>query len=339
MISMNKNRQRCLGLAALAVLAGACSVDTSDVHFVPDDLLDAASKAGKGSDTGNAGTGNTGADDAGGAPDSGGSTSTGGMGGTGNKAGSTGKAGAATTGGTNGTAGAVTGGNGPVGGMGGAMPMCGAVANRNEPLIDDFEDGNAGLPMPPLGGRAGGWYAVNDGSPAGTQIPPAMDPTRPPKPGAPGHDGKGFALYTSGKGFKEWGAGLGVSFSNVPGMTMPCVYDAAIHTGIRFWAMGKVTGPDPVLHFRVITTDVADREHAGLCDANTETCYDNFNYDVDLSFLGVGAWEQYVVRFADLKQGGWGTPKKFYPNHLLSLEFVTGPDADFEVAVDQVEFF
>lgn len=332
MSSMNKHR-RGFGFVVAGSILAACSVDTSDVHFVPDDVLNATGDAGK-LGTGNTGTG---ADDAGGA-DTGGSTGTGGSG---NKAGTTGKAGAGTggvnTAGNTGTAGAPNGGNPPLGGMGGMPLNCPmAVANRNEPLIDNFDDGDPGLPMPPLGGRVGGWFVVNDGSTSGTQTPPANDPTRPPKPTPPGFDGKGFALFTQGKGFVDWGAGLGMTFSNGPAMKA-CVYDASIHVGIRFRTFGKVTGPDPYLHIHVVTTDVADREHSGTCDAMNEKCYDNFNFDVRLP--GVGVWEEHAVPFTDFKQAGWGAPKKFYPNHLLNLEFVAGPGAEFEFGIDQVEFY
>jgi hypothetical protein len=337
MISIYKHR-RGFGFVVVASILAACSVDTSDLHFVPDDVL---SNAGEVTGAGNNGTGNTGADDAGGAPDNGGSST----GGSSNKAGSTGKAGQA-TGGTTATAGSpatggVTNAGGPpvggAGGMGGMPIGCpNAVANRNEPLIDNFDDGDPGLPMPPLGGRVGGWFVVNDGTMGATQMPPANDPTRPPKPSPPGFDGRGFALFTQGKGFLDWGAGLGMTFSN-SGAMKACVYDAAIHTGIRFRATGKITGPDPYLHVHVVTTDVADREHSGTCDALTEKCYDNFNFDVLMP--GVGLWQEVVVPFTDLKQAGWGAPKKFYPNHLLNLEFVAGPGAEFEFGIDQVEFY
>ena len=336
MISMKKHR-RGFGFVVAGSILAACSVDTSDVHFVPDDALDASGDAGK-LGTGNTGTGNTGADDAGGAPDTGGSPGTGG---TGNKAGTTGKAGATTgtggvnTAGTQGTAGA-NGGNAPFGGMGGMPLTCpGAVANRNEPLIDGFVDGDPGLPMPPLGGRVGGWFVVNDGTAGATQVPP-NDPARPPKPVAPGFDGKDYALATNGKGFLDWGAGLGMTFSNGPNMK-PCAYDASIHAGIRFQVVGSIAGPDPYLHVHVVTTDVADREHSGMCDALQEKCYDNFNYDVTLT--GTGKWQVVTVPFSELKQAGWGTPKKFYPNHLLNLEFVAGVGASFDFAIDQVEFY
>lgn len=335
MISMYKHR-RGLGFVVVGGVLAACSVDTSDVHFVPDDVL---ASAGKITGVGNTGTG---ADDAGGAPDTGGSSSTGGSG---NKAGSSGKAGQA-TGGTSSTAGSpatggVTNAGGPpVGGSGGmgGMPIgCpNAVANRNEPLIDNFDDGDPGLPMPPLGGRVGGWFAVNDGTTGALQMPPANDPARPPKPSSPGFDGKGYALFTQGKGFLDWGAGLGLTFSN-SGAMKACVYDAAIHTGIRFRATGTITGPDPYLHVHVVTTDVADREHSGTCDAANEKCYDNFNVDVVLA--AGAAWQEHMLPFADFKQAGWGAPKKFYPNHLLNLEFISGPGADFNFGIDQVEFY
>lgn len=118
MASMNKNRRRGFGFAVSALgLLAACSVDTSDVNFVDDDVLSMTTGA----------TGDTGS---GGVPVTAGVANVGGVvnvAGVLNKAGSSGKAGAS-TGGSNATAGA------PSGGMsGGGMPSGGMGAGGGPP--------------------------------------------------------------------------------------------------------------------------------------------------------------------------------------------------------------
>lgn len=327
MANMNKNRRRGLAsaLSALGLLA-ACSVDTTDVNFVPDDVLSMT--------TGDTGTGATGDTGSGGALATGGVSNVGGVvnvAGVLNKAGSSGKAGAS-NGGSNALAGAPTGGmaQGGSGGGGGMMGCPMAKGDPRQPVIDDFTDGDAGILM--RAGRAGGWYVTNDGK--GTQMPP-NDVTRPPKPDSPGFDMAGYALHTQGSGFSLWGAGYGVSLSNAPGQYI-CTYDVSPHTGIRFYTRGKITGMDAALHFHLVTAEIADREHGGTCDATTEKCFDNYAFDIN----PVPAdWKLFEIPFASLKQAGWGTPKKLYLTHVLNLEFTTGVSANFDFWIDQIEFY
>jgi hypothetical protein len=66
-------------------------------------------------------------------------------------------------------------------------------------LIDDFEDGDE-LAMDP----AGWWYPVNDGTSAQTLLV-ERDALR-----------QSLSLHSTGAGFTEWGAALGVDLAEVP---------------------------------------------------------------------------------------------------------------------------
>jgi hypothetical protein len=321
MVTMIKRRR--LGLGSLLIATGgalvACSVDTSDIHFVDNDVF--AQLDGEGGEPG---------------VSLGGKANIGGVAniaGVLNKGGSSGKAGASTGGASHGgssaTAGAATGGVSTAGsgGMRGC-PM--AVGDPRQPVIDDFSDGDPAILM--RAGRDGGWYVTNDGQ--GTQMPP-NDPTKPPKPESPGYDGTGFALHTQGSGFSIWGAGFGVSLSSAPDLRA-CTYDVSPYTGVRLYLKGKVTGLDAAMHVHLVTQEVAELQNGGTCDPLKEKCSDNFAYDI----VGITAnWKQFSIPFAVLKQAGWGTAKKLYLNHVLNLEFTTGIDAEFDFWIDQVEFY
>jgi hypothetical protein len=332
-MSRKKQQQRGLAFVVAASALAACSVDTSDIHFVPDDALRAT--AGTSSVvTGNAGAG----DDV----DNVGGGTTGGqvnVAGVQNKAGTSGKAGA-NTGGVGAVAGAspVGGGGGVPSGGGGGVPnggtpgRCGMrLGNPTEPLIDDLDDGDPKLPM--FGGREGGWYVSNDGSPLGTQKPPANMPPLPDKPGAPPRTGAAAspaAMHTSGSGFTAWGANMGLTLYQPPGLGA-CPYDASPHRGVRFWIKSAIR--DATVRFVLPTVETHASAQGGTC---TKSCGDH--YGVDISPVPT-VWTQLEIPFAELTQRGFGTAVKFYPSHALNVEWSIGLAEDFDFWVDQVEFY
>jgi hypothetical protein len=136
MVSMNKNRRRSFGFAVAAGgLLAACSVDTSDVHFVPDSVLTDGGVANLGGVLNKAGSNGkpvgTAGDADGGEP-SGGTTSTGGQNTAGKPAGG---AGGMPTGGmpSAGTGGMGAGGGPPVGGY-----PC--MARKSGKLLANFDN-------------------------------------------------------------------------------------------------------------------------------------------------------------------------------------------------------
>src|SRR5262245_28319566 len=83
------------------------------------------------------------------------------------------------TGGTTSTGATTTtgpGGSTTAGGAGGSAPggAGGAAGGMVLDLIDDMEDGNDLLPVPPRNRRNGRWNTYNDASPEAMQWPPAM---------------------------------------------------------------------------------------------------------------------------------------------------------------------
>lgn len=327
------------GLAQLLglTLVVACSVE--DLQFVPDSELEMP-------DEGDAGTGAT--------HSSGGS-------GTSNKAGSSNKAGTdAGTGGSSSSTGGKaigggsTGGNSalagrggsdvaggpPLGGSGGGttMPECPTPAgDPMQPLLDDFNDMNAGLPMPMMAGRAGGWYITADGT-GGKLTQPTDMLNLPPNPvEKPDFNMKGYALRFAGSGFSDWGVALGVTLLNVPGRP-PCPYDLSRHSTISFWIRGTVTpsmGVTEQFRVNLVTTETADMQRGGTCDSARERCFDNYQ----MTFNDITpTWKQVVMKFADFKQQGFGTVKPKDMHHVMNIEFAVPAHNTFDISLDQIEF-
>lgn len=326
-----KRHQRGLSFMVAAGVLAACSVDTSDVHFVPDDVLDSTGATSSVISTGNVGNVGAGGD----IDDTGGVANTGGVpnvGGVSSKAGSPGTAGFG-TGGVSPSAGASsfggTGGGFPGGGTSGRCQM--RIGNPTELLIDDLEDGDPKLPM--FGGREGGWYVSNDGSPFGMQKPAPNMPPPPDKPGSPPRAGAAAtsaAMHMSGSGFTDWGANMGLTLYLPPGAGA-CPYDVSPHRGVRFWIKSML--PDSTVRFVIPTVETHAPAQGGTCPRN---CGDHFG--VEISPVPT-VWTPFEVEFAKLSQAGVGTAAKFYPNHALNVEWSVGFAEDFDFWVDQVEFY
>lgn len=332
---LSKSSRRLAPSLLLSVIVlGACSV--RQLTFVPDsELEEDANTGGTSSTVSTGGTKNTAGKGSGGS-----STTTGGK---------TSMAGSE-SGGTTSVAGSGTGGSAPPGGSGGMPPLTQCPtphSPQNQPLIDDFEDGNAGLPMPMMGGRAGGWYVVTDGTMG--IVMPAADPTRPPNPDRPGYDAamngmQGYALHLSGGGFKDWGADIATNFLYVPELRKPCPYYIEGFQGIRFYIKGNVA--DGFIRFSLQTQETTDVANGGFCDPDKVKCYNNFSKEIPITM----DWKQQAVRFTELKQAA-GSMMDLNLTHALGIEFIahgatstpmgTCPDnlCTFDFWVDQIEFF
>jgi hypothetical protein len=225
--------------------------------------------------------------------------------------------------------------------------MCPTVrAIKEQPLIDDFEDGNAGLPMPMMGGRAGGWWIVTDpDSPMATIMPPA-DPTRPPNPDKPGYNMTSYAMHVKGSGFRGWGASVGATLLSIPDRATPCPYDLSAFAGggIRFYLKG--TTGDGIVRFGLQTQETSTVADGGFCDPTKQECYDVFSYEVPVSMM----WTQVSVPFAKLEQlNGQMMDKNLA--HELAIEFAVhgaantqsgtcvDPLCSFDLWIDQIELF
>ena len=191
-----------------------------------------------------------------------------------------------------------------------------ARASGNDPLIDDFEDGDTRILH--VERRAGSWATFNDGS--AVQRPSAGVLARADRiPG--GRGSSHFGLHTSGGKFKTWGAGIATDLS-----PRRC-YDASAYAGVSFWARGRGK-------FNVVVkmTQVVAEEYGGSC---LHDCFDGHRLAIALS----SDWEQHFVRWEELAQTGFGTPVPFDPRSLLSFEVQVLPeDTPFDFWIDDPSF-
>ncbi len=214
----------------------------------------------------------------------------------------------------------------------GAMP--GGGRHRGEPLIDDFEDGNAGLPM--KGGRAGGWYSTNDGS--GQQMPPAGMPPNPLQNVFQTQvDPSKYALHTLGGGFRIWGADVGISFLSIPNRVQPCPTTSHRILVLRFSVRGNVS--DDILRVSILTVETDTVEQGGTCvPVGAKMCDDHYSY---LYGPIPNEWTVVSIPFTKLAQQQFGVTEPWNPQHALGIEFGVhaGQASSFDLWIDDVTFY
>jgi len=183
-------------------------------------------------------------------------------------------------------------------------------------LIDDLEDGDEWIS--PIAGRSGDWYVYNDTS--GTQVPTLGSGL----PSLTGHNLDGYAAVTSGSGFDQWGAGIGLNFN------LGAAYDASQYQGIAFRGSSET---EQIVRLKVSTTDTLAVADGGGC---TDLCSDFHGANFALRSAG----GVYFVPFADLAQEGFGSGQAFDLTRIHDLLWQVSTDpAGFEFAIDDVCFF
>ncbi len=191
-----------------------------------------------------------------------------------------------------------------------------SVGTGQEPLIDDFEDGDTRLPL--LDKRAGNWMVYHDGS--GKQEPrpgSIFAATRLPRPRGTSH----FGLRSTGGRFTKWGAAIAIE------LTPRRCYDASAYAGVAFWARGRAT-----LRVNVRMAQVVGEEFGGTCVSG---CYDSHGAERTLT----REWKRYEVLWADVAQQGFGTTVAFDPRWLYSLEFaLPRGQPPFDFWIDDLAF-
>jgi len=176
-------------------------------------------------------------------------------------------------------------------------------------LIDDFEDGNT---LTPDG--FGGWYLANDGT--GTQLP--RDVSGLVVPG--GRGDSRFSAHTSGEGFTEWGAVVGVGFG--------CARSVEAFDGFRF-ATQAAAGTFDV---KLVTLATQSEDTGGEC---TEVCNDHFALPLAVAD---GRWYECSVRFEDLAQQCWGTAVDLDLDAATGIEVFHPANASFITTLDDLRF-
>jgi len=191
-------------------------------------------------------------------------------------------------------------------------------------LIDDFEDGDS-KPFKAFQ-REGWWYGSNDSSegakmsPGPAQFAPARLPT--------GQASKNnlFAAHLTAQGYKQWGAVWGTTL-NWSHDGIRCPFNASAFAGVKFRARGP-----GLIRLTFGMPETTPVEYGGTCKSG---CYDSYSTPV---LLG-DKWDDYVVVWEVLQQGGWGAEARFDPSRLLSLNFAVLPkDLPMDFWLDDVKF-
>jgi hypothetical protein len=198
-------------------------------------------------------------------------------------------------------------------------------------VIDTFEDQNNTLPTNE--GRKGIWYKFHDS--AGTDHAFGIE-------GIPGTRGAAsqYAVHTSGSGYTQWGAGIGVDL-NSSGATK-YAYDASAYVGVTFWARTattaasgkaiKVLFPDGNSVYNVAGGLTACKDIPTV-GAALNNCDKHLYVPITLT----DAWKKYTVSFADVvSDGGYTTTLAI--DQLVSIQFRTNTGATFDFWIDDLVF-
>jgi len=195
-------------------------------------------------------------------------------------------------------------------------------------LIDDLEDGDGYIQN--KFGRVGYWWTANDGT--GQQEPAPKDLFTPSTGGA---DGSLYMAVTTGSGFTDWGASLGLYFNATNEDALPSTYDIFVHTGLHLQIQ---KGATPI-RLMVITADLLREADGGRCidgSSPDDTCEDY--YGIDIPGDG-GDWQEHALRFDEMEQAGWGQDAPFDRGKAIGIEIYIPPGSDFKIDVDNVQFY
>jgi hypothetical protein len=197
----------------------------------------------------------------------------------------------------------------------------GGIPIEPDNMIDNFEDGDGALI--PNGGRQGYWYTFNDATVGSTQTPP-VDMVLPESGGAAGTM---MAIHTTGSGFAEWGAGIGIDLNSTGGdMAQKLPYDSSAFTGIVLMAKGNGQ-----IRAAVQISATIPPEEGGTCALDCDPH--------GKVLLLTDEWQQFTLPFEDLNQEGWGTEAVWDATTVVGVQFKVGKDVDFEFWVDEIGFY
>ncbi len=189
-------------------------------------------------------------------------------------------------------------------------------------LIDDLEDGDGGIC--PSNGRNGNWFVVGDGTSTNVTPPLGLAGFVADLIEDGGRGASHRAAHFSGSGFTEWGALMGLN------MPDGATYDASTAGGITFWMKSNV----PVA-VQVLTRATEPQTYGGTCQdtATAHNCNNHFAFQITAA---ASDWKQVKVPFAALRQSGSAV---WNPSQFNGVQFVVGPNAPFDVWIDDVAFY
>jgi hypothetical protein len=203
-------------------------------------------------------------------------------------------------------------------------PCAAAAPPGDFALIDDFEDGD-NKPFKAFQ-REGWWYGAGDATEGGKMSPPSGQFAPVKLPAAQATKTNLLAAHLTAEGYRQWGAVWGTSL-NWSREGIRCPFNASAFAGVKFRAKGpgliRVTFGMP---------ETQPVEYGGVCKTN---CYDSHGTPVLLA----DKWDDYVVPWEVLQQGGWGAEARFDPARILSLNFaVLVKDLPSDFWLDDVKF-
>lgn len=161
----------------------------------------------------------------------------------------------------------------------------------------------------------GSWFVFNDCTSKG-----AMTPATTGEFGATAI--VNGAVHTQGKGFTDWGGGIGFNFVGAESVTPA---DASAYSGISF----KASGSTP-MHVALATR--ATMPEFGECTK----CYDHFA--VNVTNL-TSTPKTYSFKWSQLRSAGWGAPKASLDTHtLIGLNFTSKGAAPWDFSLKDIRF-
>jgi hypothetical protein len=160
----------------------------------------------------------------------------------------------------------------------------------------------------------GGWFIFHDPSTSGTMTPPSTGDFATAL--------QAGGVHTTGKGYTDWGGGIGFNFQGAEALTP---IDASDFTGITFKAWGSTP-----MHVGLATK--ATMPEFNQC----KKCYDHFATDIlDLSSTP----KIYTFKWAELRPAGWGSPRPvFDPKTIVGLNFTSKGAIPWDFTIDDLKF-
>jgi len=201
-----------------------------------------------------------------------------------------------------------------------------AVADGSDPLVDDVEDGDIFIRIAEH--RVGRWWVFGDNA---CVISPAFPHADSPG----GSNASRYAMHIGAHDCGPYGFGLGFALNDVDGR---CAYDSHVYDGVYFWGRSGKDAVTARLKVGTRQTQPLNFGGDGTCEPQPKmACWDQPSVAIELT----RDWQQYAVRWSDLKQAGWGKQVEFDPKQITSLVVSTSTiPADLrEIWVDQVGFF
>lgn len=129
------------------------------------------------------------------------------------------------------------------------------------------------------------------------------------------------AIHTTGKGYTEWGGGIG---TNLVGAAQLTPVDASRYKGFQF----KASGSTPM---KFLVATVATMPEFGRC----KKCYDH--HMVVIKDLSKDA-KTYQFKWDDLRQTGWGDKVKLDTKMIVGLNFTSKDAMTWDFTIDDVAF-